>query len=114
MDQAIQEMSKLPELYEKLALDAAVKEAEFKSLEEQKKVVLAGIKNRVKKENLKATESALERIALCSEEYGIFMNGYCESRHRYLVSKAALNALNVKVDILRSKNSYEVARIKIL
>jgi hypothetical protein len=112
--ETVQEMSKLPELYDKLSYDAAIKEAEFKNLEEQRKVILAGIKNRAKKENLKATESALERVALCSEEYGIFMNGYCESRHRYLVSKAALNALEVKIDILRSKNSYDVARIKLL
>lgn len=112
--ETIQELEKIPALYEKLSSDAAIKEATYKNLEEQKKSIFSGIKNRAKREQSNLPESALERIAYASEEYQIFIDGLCKARHDYLVSKAALNALDIKVDVLRSINTTNNAKIKLL
>ena len=106
----------LPIKYAKLERDLATKEAVFKNLDEQKKVMLAKAKQHVVKEGgiIKPSEVYLERLALVTKLYGDHVEALNIAREDYLKARAELNAINVEYECLRSANSHETAKMKII
>lgn len=103
----------LPIEFEKKALAAAEAEAIYRQLKIQEKVIFDLARNNIAEENPSFTESKLNRLARIDPLYKDHIKAQSMSHKAYLVAKAGLNAIEVKMDCMRSENSKYVAEMKL-
>jgi len=112
----IKDLQTLPNKLFKFGMDYAEKKSCFNTIDEQKKTILADIKNRIAFDYApeKVSEAQLEREALASNEYKQYLFGRGLAERLYLKSQATYNALQVKVDCTRSLNSLRKVEANLL
>jgi hypothetical protein len=101
------ELEDLPKKFWEAAEAAAKAETTFKNLDDNKKSILAKVKNRILFEKLgeKISEASLERLAYADKEFTDFMEGLYQARESCLTKQAKYDTIKAYLDILRSLNS---------
>lgn len=109
-------LQNLPKRFWEASIDCAKKEADYKNLEEKKKIMLSQAKNQILYDNLgeKMSEAQLERIAYDHDIYKTHIEGLCEARTAYLKAKAKLDTVETCLKCTQSENSRDVAEIKLI
>lgn len=110
----IQELERLPDLFDKAAEEAALRKAEYESINSQTKVLLSSIKNKKKREDSSLSESALNRLAEAADEMIVHYNGLTKARHDYLMAQAKFNSISNRTEVYRSILSYQKKEMNIL
>lgn len=106
---------KLPDAIEAKWIQLAMSTAEFESLDDNSKVILATLSNKIwefsSSTTSKMSEAEKTRIALGNPEYKKHLEAKKIAREEMLRHKAELNWMEIAFDYYRAQNANERSRI---